>query len=88
MTSAASVDAVYHQGRCCGRSRGSGRGRGSSRGRGRDSSRGRGRGSSQAVGQSCGASATNSQPCNNCGHVVHNLNVCPAAEVDSKNPIL
>ena len=68
MTSAASVDAVYHQGRGRGRSRGSSHGRGSSRGssrgRGRGSSRGRGRGSSQEVGQSRGASAANSQRCN------------------------
>ena len=85
MTSAASMDAVYHQGRGRGRSHGSSRGRGSSRGssrgRGRGSSRGRGRGSSEEVGQSRGASATNSQPCNNCGHVVHNSNDCPATEV-------
>ena len=40
-----------------------------------------GRSSSQEVGQSCGASAANSQPCNNCGHVVHNFHVCPAADV-------
>ena len=85
MTSAASVDAFYHQGQGHGRSNGSSRGRessrGSSRGHGRGSSRGCGHSSSQEVGQSRSASVTNSQPCNHCGHAVHNYNDFLAAEV-------